>query len=46
MFIVLKQKHTYKEMHNLAVNFGKLLDICKRFSKEYATKREIIPVAV
>jgi hypothetical protein len=26
-------------MHNLAANFGKMLDICKRFSKEFTNER-------
>jgi hypothetical protein len=25
-------------MHNLAANFGKMRDICKRFSKEFTLK--------
>jgi hypothetical protein len=30
-------------MHNLAANVGKMLDICKRFSKEFTNEKGNLP---
>jgi hypothetical protein len=40
---VLKTINTYKEMHNLATNFKKMLDICNKFGKRFTNDKGNIP---
>jgi len=40
---MLIKKHLHKKMHNLTVNFGKMLDICNKFGKNFTYENGNVP---